>query len=158
MLVNSIFFFSQNIFQRQQQSLTLSQTSHSFYMSSAQVFRKHCGTRRNCSYRAISPFPSLFFACLDNFLPFSSNIKLSYANSLSLEEFKTLLFNKQLSHYHMMLHFDTLKIYSCGKHLRRGEIACNNQFLPYLQCFLPYIALIFRFKCTLKCHLQFASI
>ena len=33
----------------------------------------------------ISPFPTVFFTCLDNFLPFSSNLKLS---SASLEKSK----------------------------------------------------------------------
>ena len=42
--------------------------------------------------------------------------------------------------------------------VRKGEIACNKQFLLFLQCFLPYMALIFHFKCTLKCHLPFVSI
>ena len=40
----------------------------------------------------------------------------------------------------------------------KGEIACNKQFLLFSQCFLPYMVLIFHFKCTLKCHLQFISI
>ena len=35
--------------------------------------------------------------------------------------------------------------------VRKGEIA-------FLQCFLPYMVLIFHFKCTLKCRLQFVSI
>ena len=35
-----------------------------------------------------SPFPTVFFTCLDNFLPFSSNLKLSSANPFSLEECK----------------------------------------------------------------------
>ena len=34
--------------------------------------------------------------------------------------------------------------------VRIGEIACNKQFLLLSQCFLPYMALIFQFKCTLK--------
>ena len=38
--------------------------------------------------RAISPFPTVFSTHLDNFLPFSSNLKLSSANSFSLEESK----------------------------------------------------------------------
>ena len=42
--------------------------------------------------------------------------------------------------------------------LRKGEIACNKQFLLFSQCFLPYMALIFHFKCTLKCRLQFVLI
>ena len=42
--------------------------------------------------------------------------------------------------------------------VRKGEIACNMQFLLFSQCFLPYMALIFYFECTLKCHIQFLSI
>ena len=42
--------------------------------------------------------------------------------------------------------------------MRKGEIACNKQFLLFSQCFLPYTVLIFHFKCTLKCRLQFVSI
>ena len=39
--------------------------------------------------------------------------------------------------------------------MRKGEIACNKQFLLFSQSFLPYVAFIFHFKSTLKCHLQF---
>ena len=35
--------------------------------------------------------------------------------------------------------------------MRKGEIACNKQFLLFAQCFPPYMTLIFHFKC----HLQF---
>ena len=42
--------------------------------------------------------------------------------------------------------------------MRKEEIACNKQFLLFSQCLLPYMALIFHFKCTLKCRLQFVSI
>ena len=42
--------------------------------------------------------------------------------------------------------------------VRKGEIACNKQFLLFSQCFLPCRALIFHFKCTLECRLQFLSI
>ena len=41
--------------------------------------------------------------------------------------------------------------------VRKGEIACNKQFLLFSQSFLPYMALIFHLKCTLKCRLQFVS-
>ena len=33
-------------------------------------------------------FPTVFFTCLDNFLPFSSNWKLSSAKSFNLEKSK----------------------------------------------------------------------
>ena len=42
--------------------------------------------------------------------------------------------------------------------MRQGEIACNKKFLLFSQCFLPYMVLIFHFKCTLKCRLQFVSV
>ena len=41
---------------------------------------------------------------------------------------------------------------------RKGEIACYKQFFLFRQHFLHYMALIFHFKSTLKCRLQFASI
>ena len=34
--------------------------------------------------------------------------------------------------------------------VRKGEIACNKQFLLFSQCFLHYMTLIFHFKCNLK--------
>ena len=42
--------------------------------------------------------------------------------------------------------------------MRKGEIACHKQFLLFSQRFLPYMAHIFHFKCTLKCRLQFVRI
>ena len=72
-----------------------------------QAFGKHCGKRRNCSLRAISPFPTVFSTGLNNFLPFSSNFKLSSAKSFNLEESKLvgwlywgLTPLQQLSSYH----------------------------------------------------------
>ena len=38
--------------------------------------------------------------------------------------------------------------------MRKGEIARDEQFLLFSQCFLPYMALIFHFKYTRKCRLQ----
>ena len=57
-------------------NLTLSQTSPVFYMSRIQVFWKHYGKRRNCSWWAIFPFPTVFSTHLENFLPSSSNFRL----------------------------------------------------------------------------------
>ena len=63
-----------------------------------------------------------------------------------------------LTHYHTMLHFDTLKIYIVvEKIVRKGEIASYKQCLLFSQCFLPYMAFFSKFKCTLTC-LQFVSI
>ena len=50
---------------------------------------------------------------------------------------------------------DVLKIYiSVENTVRKGQISCDKQFFIFSQCFLPYMALIFHFKSTLKCRLQ----
>ena len=41
--------------------------------------------------------------------------------------------------------------------MKKGEIACNKQFLLFSQYFLPYKVPTFHFKGTLKCRLQFIS-
>ena len=69
------------------QVLTLSQTSPGFYVSAVQVFKKHSGKRRNCSLREISPFPTVFSTRLDNFLPLSSNLKVSSAKFIKFNPF-----------------------------------------------------------------------
>ena len=63
-----------------------------------------------------------------------------------------------LTHYHTMLHFDVLKMYSCGKHFEKRRNSLEQAISPFSQCFLPNMALIFHFKCTLKYRLQFVSI
>ena len=67
-------------------ALTLSQTSPRFYLFTEQLFQKHCEKRRNCLWRAISPFPTVLSTRLETFLPFSSNLKLLSANSLHSEK------------------------------------------------------------------------
>ena len=49
---------------------------------------KHCGKKRNCLLRAISLLLAMFSTSLENLLPFLTNLKLSSANSFSLEESK----------------------------------------------------------------------
>ena len=44
--------------------------------------------------RAISPFPTVFSTRLENFLPFSSNLKLPSANFFRLEGFKICCLGK----------------------------------------------------------------
>ena len=44
-------------------------------------------------------------------------------------------------------HFDTPAVENI---VRKGESACCKHFLLFSQCFLPYMALIFHFKCTSK--------
>ena len=51
-----------------------------FHVSASGAIQGHDGP--------LVPFPTVFSSHLDNFLPFLSNLKLSSANSFSLEESK----------------------------------------------------------------------
>ena len=54
--------------------------------------------------------------------------------------------------YHILIHYR----YIAGENIvRKGEIACNKQFLLFSQCFLSYKVLSFHFKVHLKCRLEF---
>ena len=94
-VLSGIFFFSNNtsikIF-----LLNPFPKSPGFYVSVVQVFWKHCGKRGKCSWRDISPFPTLFSTRFENFVPLSSNLKLSSSNSFSLEESKICCLGKDL--------------------------------------------------------------
>ena len=64
-----------------------------------------------------------FFPTVFSKLSMTTNIILAAydllcANALNFVQSKNLLFVKELTHYHTMLHIDSLKIYSFGKHLR----------------------------------------
>ena len=67
--------------------LTLPQTSPGFYVSALKIFRNIVGKGEIAHNEQFFPFPP-FSILLNNFLPFSSTLKLSSANSFSLEESK----------------------------------------------------------------------
>ena len=69
--------------------LTLPQTSPGFHVSAVKVFRKPYGKRRNCSLRAISPFPTVFSTFLEGFLPFH---QIQNCRLLTLSIWKSLNF------------------------------------------------------------------
>ena len=71
-------------------ALTLSQTNPIFMYLQYKSFENTLSKGEIARYKQISSFPTVFsfFTCFVNFLPFSSNFKLSYANSFSLEEYK----------------------------------------------------------------------
>ena len=63
--------------------LSVSQTSPGLCVSSTCLLKTQW-EKRYCSQPAISPFSHSLFYRLENFVPFSSNFKLSAANSFSL--------------------------------------------------------------------------
>ena len=67
--------------------LTLSQTSPIFYVSAVQVFENTVGKGEIALNEQYLLFP-VFSTRFENFLSFSSSLKLSSANSFSLEESK----------------------------------------------------------------------
>ena len=77
--------------------------------------------RRNCSLRAISFFPTVFSTRLGNFSPFPSNLKLSSANSFSLEESKICCLGKSKGGFpHILsLEKENLQVEKCVKTLKK---------------------------------------
>ena len=59
--------------------------------------------------------------------------------------------------FHTMPHFNALKMYSCRKHCEKRRNCLYQAISPFLTCFLPYMVLIFYFKCTLKYRPQFLA-
>ena len=51
------------------------------------------------------------------------------------------------AHCHILTHYRYIAVKNI---VRKGEIACNKQFFLFSQCFLPYMVLIFHFKCMLS--------
>ena len=57
-----------------------------------------------------------------------------------------------------MPHFDTLKIYICGKLCGKRRKCLLEAISPFLMVFSTLYGTYFSFKCTLKCRLQVVSI
>ena len=72
----------------------LSQTNPGFYVSAVQDFWKHCGKGEIARNEQFLLFRQCFLPICMDFLPFSSNLKLSSANSFSLEESKICCLGK----------------------------------------------------------------
>ena len=79
------FFFYSNVVLC---GLTLSQTSPGFYMSAVQVFENTVGKGEIARNEQFLHFPPCFLPVWRAFCHFLSNLKLSSANSFSLEESK----------------------------------------------------------------------
>ena len=66
-------------------SLTVSQTNPDFYVSAVQIFENTAGKGEIARIEQFLLFPQCFLPISMDFQPFSSNLKLSSANSVSLE-------------------------------------------------------------------------
>ena len=110
------------------------------------------GKGENAGNQHFLLFPQ-FFLTYHRQIIIDTTFILSYANALNLVESQILSLGKVLTHYNTIPHLDTMEN-TVGKE----EIAFNKRFLLFSQCFLPFTVLIFHFKCTLKCRLQFVSI
>ena len=83
--------------------------SPGFYVSALQVFENTVEKGEIVRNEQFLLFPQ-FSTRFENFLPFSSNLKLSSANSFSSEASKILSFGKGLMHYHITNFTDGLSI------------------------------------------------
>ena len=118
------------------------------------------------------PFPkqALVFTCLQD-KPFENNVgkgeiacndQFLLFPQCFLAVSRHFCYSYQIWNCHLQILsvWKSLKFVIWERVKRKGETACNKQFLLFLQCFLSYMymALIFHIKCILKCHLQFVPI
>ena len=71
--------------------LTLSQISLCFYESAVQDLENTVGKGEIARKEQFLLFPTVFFTLFENFLPFSSNLRLSSAKTLNLEQYLSYL-------------------------------------------------------------------
>ena len=78
---------------------TISQKSPGFYVSVTQVFRKHCGNRRNCSLRAIFLFSTVFFYHFGDLFAIFINFKIVVCKLSQYGRVQNLSFGKGLKEH-----------------------------------------------------------
>ena len=130
--------------------LTLSKTSPGFHLSAMQVFWKHCGKRRNCSLREISPFLSVFFLCIlitfRHFYPIQSCRlqTLSFWKSLKFVIWKRVnsLPNKKCLDWPKLKAFADNKLNLAGKLTRGPWWPCIAPLADTWNPFIPDITIL----------------
>ena len=116
--------------------LTFYQTSACFFVSAVQIFRKHRGKWRNCSWHAISPFLTMFSNLFEKFQLFSSNSKLLPANSFRFEETKVCHFGKGycITEYVLNQFFKEMRTFEFHRLLSNK----GPDLFSWLQNFIPF--------------------
>ena len=152
---SSIFFKIMGLFDT---GLTLSKTNPGFYVSVVQVFGKHCGKRRNCSWRAISPFPTVFSTLFGKLSAIFIKFKIVVCQRFEFGSLKFVVWER-VNPFPNKLKFLRVCSTSLLKTLwekisentvGKGEIARNEQFLLFPQCFLPFLENFLPFSSNLK--------
>ena len=85
-----------------------------------------------------------------------SNISLSAANSFSMDKAEILSSGKRFPKQALV--FTCLQYRSFENTVGKGEIARNEQFLLFPQCFLPIWTALCHFHQIQNCHLQTLSV
>ena len=102
---------------------------------------KNFWKRRKCWLPAFSPLPTVFSTISKTKIIISNTLILLSANTSNLDQSKILSFGKKLTLSSMYTHFNTLKKNKLLEKLlenivEKGEIAQNEQFHLFPQCFL----------------------
>ena len=74
-------------------------------------FKNTVGKGEIAHYEQFLLFPQAFSICLENFLPFSSNLKLSPANSLIWKSLKFVVWERAMPVYYIIIYFDIVPMY-----------------------------------------------
>ena len=74
----------------------------------------------------------------------------NFKSDLDLTQYAKAKKDVGLTHYLTIPHFDAPKIYSCGKHREKGEIACNKAISPFFTMFSTLNDTYFSFQMRSK--------
>ena len=133
-------------------------------------YGKHCEKRRNCLLQAISPFLTMLSTLYGTYLSFWMHFKMLSEICLNLDQSKILssgnwLKNSDICKNHISqtllfwpfpkqaLVFTYLPYNSFDNTVGKGEIARNEQFLLFPQCFLPIWRTFCHFHQIWNCRL-----
>ena len=103
-------------------------------------------------------FPAVFSSLSENFLPFSSNSKLLFANTFSMGLLKICHLGKGKVFTTQFRHLRTLRKKSLANIEGKGENAGNQHFLHFPHCFLLFLRQKLSFHQCIVCCLQMLSI
>ena len=138
--------------------LTVSQTSPGFYLSAVQVFFETLWEKEkllvmsnfSSSHSVFYPFGELSVI----FIKFETVVWKIF----QFGRVQNLSSSNGLTHSHTMTPFDDLGYKPFENTVGKPEIAHNEQFLLFAQCFLPVWITFCHFLQILNCHLQSLSI
>ena len=137
-----LFFFFLNGLKTLQEKEKMPVTSIFFFSQEKMLLTGIFPIFHNVLRRPLSGGRKNFWLC-------GKGLSLSLSQTMNFRPFQTERLCRQqekgLTHYHTMPHFDTLKIYRCGKHCEKRRNCLSQAISPFLTMFSTLYGTYFSF-------------